>query len=118
MKNIEAEFESNKAKIGQVREDITKINSEIVQVGEDITKIKSEIGQVEEDVEAIKSKIAMRSTFCGYKYEVYSTGTLTYDHFAFESNNIPGASFVLVSGRFTAGVEGTCRVDLAIGEMF
>jgi len=107
MKNIEAKFESNKVKIGQV--------------GEDITKINSEIGHVEEDVEAIKSEIAMRSTFCGYRYhfDIHDPnfGTLTYDRLVFESNNIPGASFDLGSGRYTAGAEGMYRVDLAIGAM-
>jgi len=117
MKNIEAKAEVNAEKIANTEENITKINSEIGQVGEDITKLNSEIGQVEEDVAAIKSEIAMRSTFCGYRNWVEFTGTITYDWFIFESNNIPGASFDLGSGRFTAGAEGTYRVDLAIGQM-
>jgi len=75
------------------------------------------IDSSEAHFDLLEEEIAMRSTFCGYRDSTSSTGTITYHSFIFESNNIPGASFDLSSGRYTAGAEGTYRVDLAIGAM-
>ena len=82
-------------------------------------KVARDIAKIEEDIGNIKDEVAMHSSFCGYRSSwTADSTTITYDKIMLEDNNIPGASFDISSGRYTAGTKGTYQADFSIGYMY